>query len=63
MDSPSPEPADLSGSADERRAQLSRIDPSTQSAEWLRRQLEATLVAWGEDETLLDTDEEGRPDF
>ena len=62
-DSTGPEAPDLSGRADERLAQLSSIDPTRQSAEWLHRQLRAALMAWGEDETTLDIDEEARTDF
>ena len=58
-----PELADLTGSADQRLAQLRTMDQRTQTAVWLRRQLTAALLAWGADETELDIDEEARSDF
>lgn len=55
--------SDLTGTADERLAQLSTLDLQAQSAEWLSRQLISTLEAWRADETVLDIEEEGRADF
>lgn len=56
-------PQDLSGTASERRRQLENLDADQLTAEWLRRQLEAALDAWGTDETELDIDRESRVDF
>lgn len=53
---------DLTGTADERRAQLARLE-ATPSAEWLLRQLESVLDAWADDETSLDIDREARTDY
>lgn len=58
-----PELSELTGSADQRLAQLQRIDPRAHSVDWLRRQLTSALIAWGADETKLDIDEEARSDF
>lgn len=58
------EPPDLHGTADERRRQLNEHAASgSLSAEWLRRQLEATLDAWANDETELDVGKERKVDF
>jgi len=57
------EPADLIGTADERMKQLEALGPSPQPAEWLRRQLDAALLAWADDETELDIDRESHTDF
>lgn len=58
------EPADLHGTADERRRQLTAAAASGPlSADWLRRQLDAALEAWASDETTLDIDRESRVDF
>jgi hypothetical protein len=56
-------PADLTGTADERAKQLALLGGTALSAEWLRRQLDAALVAWGADETELDIDRESRVDY
>ncbi|MCP1429078.1 hypothetical protein J3D45_001576 [Microbacterium foliorum] len=56
-------PADLTGSVDDRTAQLAEIPLQDQSAEWLRRQLASALSAWAEDRTALDIDREARADF
>ncbi|NYE19859.1 hypothetical protein [Microbacterium immunditiarum] len=58
------DPADLHGTADERRRQLDEHAASgSLSAEWLRRQLDSTLDAWSSDETELDVDKERKVDF
>ena len=55
---------DLVGTADERMAQLARIaDDGPLSAEWLRRQLDAALAAWADDETTLDIEQENHADY
>lgn len=56
-------PGDLTGTADERAKQLDLLAGTALSAEWLRRQLDAALVAWGADETELDIDRESRVDY
>lgn len=54
----------LSGTADERIAQLARLSLSGPlSADWLRQQLDAALAAWAGDETLLDIETESRADY
>lgn len=63
MDVLDPEPDDLIGSADQRLSQLQETDPTAQTADWLRHQLTAALIAWGDDETELDIDQEARTDF
>lgn len=55
--------ADLTGTADERVRQLDLLAGTALSAQWLRRQLDAVLVAWCADETELDIDRESRVDF
>jgi hypothetical protein len=62
-DATTPTPADLSGTADERMKQLQELGAAPLTAEWLRRQLDAVLVAWAADETELDIDREARTDF
>ncbi len=58
------DPPDLHGAADERRRQYDEYTASgSVSAQWLRRQLEATLDAWASDETELDVDKERKVDF
>ncbi|MFG6446084.1 hypothetical protein ACFXP7_12275 [Microbacterium sp. P06] len=56
---------DLSGTVDERIAQLASIDEGDVgvSAEWLHRQLRSALAAWAEDETGLDIETEAREDY
>jgi len=55
---------DLVGTADERMAQLERIAADGPlSAEWLRRQLDAALAAWADDETTLDIEQENHADY
>jgi hypothetical protein len=59
-------PQDLTGTADERAHQLAQLDGEADtvlSAEWLRRQLDAALLAWGADESELDIDRESRVDY
>lgn len=56
-------PPDLTGTADERVRQLASLTGMTLSAEWLRRQLDATLMAWGADETELDIGRESHVDY
>ncbi|MFG6502214.1 hypothetical protein [Microbacterium sp. P05] len=56
-------PLDLTGTADDRIAQLTQLDAGDLSADWLRRQLDAALQAWADDETTLDIDEEARVDY
>ena len=58
-----PLPGDLSGTADERAAQLSALDPEALTAQWLHRQLRSALSAWAEDETEIDIDVEARADY
>lgn len=54
----------LSGTADERRSQLAHLaERGPLSAEWLKRELDAVLDAWAEDETVIDVEEEARTDF
>lgn len=56
-------PPDLTGTADERTQQLELLAGTELSAEWLRRQLDAVLVAWATDETELDIDRESHVDY
>ncbi|MFS0734581.1 hypothetical protein ABC304_17940 [Microbacterium sp. 1P10UB] len=57
-------PADLTGTADERRQQLAqRQAEGPLPADWVTRQLVAALEAWAADETVLDIDQESRTDF
>ncbi|MGC5171628.1 hypothetical protein ACLQ2Q_13365 [Microbacterium sp. DT81.1] len=56
-------PDDLTGTADERIRQLELLAGTALSAEWLRRQLDAVLLAWCVDETELDIDREFRVDY
>ncbi|MCR2762449.1 hypothetical protein NQ152_02885 [Microbacterium sp. zg.B48] len=58
-------PEDLRGTADERMAQLAEWDAAggALSPEWLRRQLDATLAAWAQDETTLDIEKDAHTDF
>ena len=62
-DATAPTPADLSGTAGERMKQLEALGTSPQTAAWLRRQLDAALLAWADDETELDIDREAKTDF
>lgn len=64
-DTNSTDPADLSGTVDERTAQLASLEAGTDqlTAEWLRRQLRSALAAWAKDETELDIDVETRSDY
>lgn len=57
--------SDLSGTADERIAQLASLEQSTArlTSEWLRRQLRSALGAWAEDETKVDIEAESRTDY
>lgn len=56
--------ADLTGTADERKAQLARLDVTGPlPAEWLRRQLDAAIDAWADDETTLDISKEAHVDY
>lgn len=59
----SPVPDDLTGTADERLTQLNSLAGVDLTAEWLRRQLDAALMAWGADETELDIEKESRVDY
>jgi hypothetical protein len=55
---------DLTGTADERMAQLERLDAIGElPADWLRRQLDLALEAWADDETKLDIEQESRNDY
>ncbi|GAA3212744.1 hypothetical protein [Microbacterium terregens] len=65
MTEPTTSPTDdLHGTADERVAQLARWDAGGPlPAEWLRRQLDAALAAWADDETTLDIEKEAHTDF
>jgi hypothetical protein len=56
--------SDLTGTVDERMRQLTQLAAKTDvSAEWLMRQLHATLLAWADDETELDVDSELHADY
>ncbi len=55
---------DLTGTSDERARRLAALE--SQGAlppDWVRRQLDLALTAWGADEKQLDVDAEGREDF
>lgn len=54
---------DLTGSPDERMKQLQTVPHDTQSPEWLRRQLDAALSGWANEETELDIIKESRADY
>jgi hypothetical protein len=58
-------PADLSGTVDERIAQLTSLEAGTEqlTAAWLRRQLRSALAAWANDETEVDIEVETRTDY
>lgn len=58
-------PADLSGTVDERLAQLTALESGSEplSAQWLHRQLRSALNAWAEDATTVDIDLESRTDY
>lgn len=59
------EPDDLTGSVDQRIEQLAALedDGTPLPAEWLRRQLTATLAAWAADETEIDIESETHVDY
>ncbi|MGX5769857.1 hypothetical protein ACWKWN_03810 [Microbacterium trichothecenolyticum] len=59
------EPADLTGTADERAARLVQLETAgrTLTTEWLRRQLASALADWAADETQLDIVIESRVDY
>lgn len=63
VNSPQAEPGDLVGTADERKAQLDRLEPQSLTADWLRRQLDSALDAMAADETEIDIEKEGHADF
>jgi hypothetical protein len=63
MNDAHPEPPDLSGTVDERQRQLASLPAASLSAEWLRRQLDNALSAWGATETALDISEEAHVDY
>ncbi|PXA67091.1 hypothetical protein [Cryobacterium arcticum] len=54
---------DLTGSPDERMTQLQNLPRDAQSSEWLRRQLDAALRAWANEETELVIIKESRTDY
>lgn len=55
---------DLAGTADERIRELAELAATrTLGAEWLKRQLDAVLLAWQNDETKLDIDMESHVDY
>ncbi|MFE1646108.1 hypothetical protein [Microbacterium sp. P01] len=58
-------PADLSGSVDERIAQLTALEDHVEQlgTEWLARQLRLALAAWAQDATEVDTEVENRSDY
>jgi len=56
-------PPDLTGTVDERLAQLSRLAPESLTREWLRRQLDAALAAWASDDTELDITKDAHTDY
>ena len=51
------ETADLTGTADDRLSQLSKLDRAAMSSHWLTRQLVSALEAWEADESTLIVDE------
>jgi hypothetical protein len=57
--------ADLTGTVDERLAQLAEVESAQDRlpAGWLHRQLKETLAAWAADDTELDITSESRADF
>jgi len=61
----SSEPGDLSGTVDERIAELDSIATTGQSMteEWLRRQLDDALSCWASDASLVVIGTESRVDF
>jgi hypothetical protein len=58
-----PQPADLTGTVDERQRLLASLPAESLSAAWLRRQLDDALSAWAATETALDISEDGRVDY
>lgn len=58
-------PADLSGTVDERIAQLASLEGGGEelTSDWLRRQLHAALAEWAADETQVDIEVERRSDY
>ncbi|WP_019181981.1 hypothetical protein [Microbacterium yannicii] len=56
-------PPDLTGTVDERLAQLDRLAPESLDAQWLRRQLDAALAAWAADDTELDIVKDAHVDY
>jgi hypothetical protein len=55
---------DLTGTSDERARQLAALESNgALTPEWVRRQLDLALSAWGDDEKRLDVDAEGREDY
>lgn len=60
---PGSQPADLTGTVDERMRQLEQLSDDEQSTAWLRRQLDGALAAWAADATRLEIDREARSDF
>lgn len=56
-------PDDLTGTADERIQQLAQLEEAALTVGWLKRQLDAVLLAWANDETELDINREARVDY
>ena len=56
-------PPDLSGTVDERMAQLDQLDAGSLTAEWLRRQLDGALAAWAADDSELDIVKDSHVDY
>ena len=55
---------DLTGTSGERARKLAELESEgALPPDWVRRQLDLALSAWGEDEKTLDIDAEGREDF
>lgn len=63
MESTHPQPADLTGTVDERQKTLALLASESLSAEWLRRQLDNALGAWSAAETDLDISREAHVDY
>ncbi|MFS0795084.1 hypothetical protein [Microbacterium sp. 1P10AE] len=60
-----PVPADLSGTVDERIAQLASLEAGSEQLppEWVLRQLRSTLASWATDATEVDIEVEKRTDY
>lgn len=60
-----PVPSDLSGTVDERIAQLASLEAGSEQLppEWVLRQLRSTLASWATDATEVDIEVEKRTDY